>query len=49
MVFDMIANAPGVLVNNVQWGRLQDLGSGRPAIPSPTLALVPDRLRLQAA
>ena len=26
-VFDMIANAPGVLVSNLQWGRLQDLSS----------------------
>ncbi|HEU0109043.1 MAG TPA: TonB-dependent receptor, partial [Vicinamibacteria bacterium] len=24
-VFDMISNAPGVLVSNVQWGRLQEL------------------------
>ena len=27
MVFDMIANAPGVLVSSLQWGRLQDLSS----------------------
>ena len=25
MVFDMIANAPGVLNSSVQWGRLQEL------------------------
>jgi hypothetical protein len=41
-VFDMIANAPGVLVNNVQWGRLQDLGSGSTGTdPFPTLSLSP--------
>ena len=27
MVFDMIANAPGVLVSRLEWGRLQDLSS----------------------
>ncbi len=41
-VFDMIANAPGVLVSNVQWGRLQDLGSGSTGSdPFPTLSLSP--------
>jgi hypothetical protein len=41
-VFDMIANAPGVLVSNVQWGRLQDLGSGSTGTdPFPTLSLSP--------
>ena len=41
-VFDMIANAPGVLVNNVQWGRLQDLTSGSTGTdPFPTLSLNP--------
>ncbi len=33
MVFDMGANAPGVLVSTLQWGRLQDL-TRRAAIPS---------------
>ena len=31
MVFDMIANAPGVLNSTVQWGTLQDLTLRRPA------------------
>ena len=35
MVFDMIANAPGVLASSVQWGRLQDRRpAGRAAIPT---------------
>ena len=34
-VFDMIANAPGVLNSSVQWGRLQDLSTGgTAAIPT---------------
>ena len=42
MVFDMIANAPGVLNSPIQWGRLQDLSSGSAASqPNPTLALNP--------
>jgi hypothetical protein len=43
MVFDMIANAPGVLVNQLQWGRLQDLGAGggTGSDPVPTLSLNP--------
>jgi len=41
-VFDMIANAPGVVVSNVQWGRLQDLGSGSTGTdPYPTLSMSP--------
>jgi hypothetical protein len=41
-VFDMISNAPGVLVSNVQWGRLQDLGSSATGTnPFPTLSLSP--------
>lgn len=40
MVFDMIANAPGVLNSTLQWGRLQELtGSG--GDPDPTLTLNP--------
>jgi hypothetical protein len=39
-VFDMIANAPGVLVSTLQWGRLQDLSSAG-GDPSPTLSLNP--------
>jgi hypothetical protein len=42
MVFDMIANAPGVLVSGLQWGRLQDLGgSGTGSDPNPVLGLNP--------
>ena len=42
MVFDMIANAPGVLNSSVQWGRLQDLSaSGAASQPNPTLSLNP--------
>ena len=40
MVFDMIANAPGVLNESVQWGRLQDLTGGG-GDPNPTLSLNP--------
>jgi hypothetical protein len=40
MVFDMIANAPGVLVSSLQWGRLQDLGSAS-GDPDTTLSLNP--------
>jgi hypothetical protein len=39
-VFDMIANAPGVLVSGLQWGRLQDLTAAG-GDPNPTLALNP--------
>ncbi len=40
MVFDMIANAPGVLVSQLQWGRLQDLSSAG-GDPDTTLSLNP--------
>jgi hypothetical protein len=40
MVFDMVANAPGVLNFRSQWGRLQDL-SGAQGDPNPTLSLSP--------
>jgi len=40
MVFDMIANAPGVLNSTLQWGRLQDLG-GASGDPNPVLAMNP--------
>jgi hypothetical protein len=40
MVFDMIANAPGVLVSTLQWGRLQDLTAAG-GDPNPTLSLNP--------
>ena len=40
MVFDMISNAPGVLNSSLQWGRLQDVGSGG-GDPYPTLGLNP--------
>jgi hypothetical protein len=40
MVFDMISNAPGVLVSSVQWGRLQDL-TGATGDPDATLSLNP--------
>jgi hypothetical protein len=39
-VFDMIANAPGVLVSTLQWGRLQDLTAAG-GDPNPTLNLSP--------
>jgi Carboxypeptidase regulatory-like domain/TonB-dependent Receptor Plug Domain len=41
MVFDMIANAPGVLVSELQFGRLQDMGTGTGSEPNPTLSLNP--------
>jgi hypothetical protein len=41
-VFDMIANAPGVLVSSIQWGRLQDLSAASTTVDPPaTLALNP--------
>jgi hypothetical protein len=40
VVFDMIANAPGVLVSGLQWGRLQDLTAAT-SDPYPTLGLNP--------
>ncbi len=40
MVFDMIANAPGVLNSTLQWGRLQDLQSAG-GDPNPVLGLNP--------
>jgi hypothetical protein len=40
MVFDMISNAPGVLVSSVQFGRLQDLTAATNE-PNPTLSLNP--------
>ena len=40
MVFDMIANAPGVLVSTLQWGRLQDLGSAQ-GDPNAVVSLNP--------
>ncbi len=40
MVFDMIANAPGVLNSRVEWGTLQSLTSGT-GDPNPTLAMNP--------
>ena len=41
-VFDMIANAPGVLNSSVQWGRLQDLSTGGTGgDPNPVLGLNP--------
>jgi hypothetical protein len=40
MVFDMIANAPGVLNSTLQWGRLQDLSSAG-GDPPTTLSLNP--------
>src|SRR6185503_19256074 len=47
-VFDMIANAPGVLVSNVQWGRLQDLNSGATGSdPFPTLSLSPSGFQFE--
>src|SRR4030095_10491123 len=42
MVFDMIANAPGVLVSTLQWGRLQDIRPGSTATDTDTtLSLEP--------
>jgi hypothetical protein len=40
MVFDMVANAPGVLNSRLQWGRLQDLNAAQ-GDPNPTLSLSP--------
>ena len=40
MVFDMIANAPGVLNSTIQWGTLQSLTAGG-SDPFPTLGLNP--------
>jgi hypothetical protein len=40
MVFDMIANAPGVLVSTLQWGRLQDLTAAG-GDPNPVLSMNP--------
>jgi hypothetical protein len=39
-VFDMIANAPGVLVSTLQWGQLQSL-TATGGDPNPTLSLNP--------
>ena len=41
MVFDMIANAPGVLVSQLQFGQLQNVTSTGGADPNPTLGLNP--------
>jgi hypothetical protein len=42
VVFDMIANAPGVLVSQLQWGRLQDIRTGAAGSdPDTTLSLNP--------
>jgi hypothetical protein len=40
MVFDMIANAPGVVVSTLQWGRLQDLSSAT-GDPNAVVSLSP--------
>ncbi len=40
MVFDMVANAPGVLNSTLQWGRLQDLTAAG-GDPYPTVGLSP--------
>jgi len=40
IVFDMIANAPGVLVSRLEWGRLQDLQSAG-GDPDPVLNMNP--------
>ncbi len=40
MVFDMIANAPGVLNSTLQWGRLQELTAAG-GDPNPTLSMNP--------
>ena len=40
MVFDMIANAPGVLNSTLQWGRLQELTAAA-GDPDPVLTLNP--------
>ena len=41
MVFDMIANAPGVLVSELQFGQLQNVTSTGGVEPNPTLGLNP--------
>jgi hypothetical protein len=46
MVFDMIANAPGVLQPQLQWGRLQDLTSAA-GDPNPTLSMNPTVFNFQ--
>jgi hypothetical protein len=46
MVFDMISNAPGVLVSTLQWGRLQDL-TGATGDPNATLSLNPTAFNFQ--
>ena len=46
MVFDMIANAPGVLNSTLQWGRLQELTAAT-GEPDPTLALSPSAYDFQ--
>ena len=43
MVFDMVANAPGVLVSTLQWGRLQDLTRRRTGDPEPDALAEPER------
>jgi hypothetical protein len=40
-VFDMIANAPGVLVSTIQYGRLQDLTTGGGGDPNAVLGMNP--------
>ena len=40
MVFDMIANAPGVVVSQLQWGRLQDLSAAQ-SDPNAVVSLNP--------
>jgi hypothetical protein len=40
MVFDTIANAPGLLEPQLQWGRLADVGTGA-GDPDPTLGMRP--------
>jgi hypothetical protein len=41
MVFDMIANAPGVVVSSVQFGTLQNLTGGGTADPAPVVNMNP--------
>ena len=48
MVFDMIANAPGVLNSTLQWGRLQDLTAAARR-SQPDAGAQPLGARLQAA
>jgi hypothetical protein len=48
-VFDMIANAPGVLVSSIQWGRLQDITTASVSSEPPaTLAMNPSGFDFQA-